>query len=397
MLLTIAVARLLAEDEGVKQSDVADRLGITQPHVSRLRDAAIRAGFLTTSPRFERDRVSPVDLEEVDRRYFGGRDLIEALSREVPQGITFEAHLLPDGDQAFVEEASDRVFRLLQRSSTVGIMSGQTVSRLIEALGRNRSFREGITARRIDCIPLCGDPVHLLNQRAVRFSASNLAGELETILTGSRSQHLPSLIGVPAYVSQTDKIGGRRRQLSWWSFIRAIPGYQRIFGRDAHDQAAMVWTVDTILTGAGILRGPKGGRPSSSSAFIDERVVQGDGDYREIEQFSIGDLGGLLLPRDPKSERHCKQASILNAGWTGANLDHLRSVAAKASANGHPGIVLISEGSPKAELVLEIVRRGLANVLLCDSSLAAELRRMLKLNQGTRRRSSISRQGPQEA
>ncbi len=62
----------------------------------------------------------------------------------------------------------------------------------------------------------------------------------------------------------------------------------------------------------------------------------------------------------------------------------MERVAREARAGGAPGIILLAAGPAKAEMVLEIVARGLVNELLLDSSLGTELRRLLATRRGGR-------------
>lgn len=379
--MAIAAARMLSEKADVMQSDIASRLGISQPHVSRLLKFAIAQGFLSTRPQVVREAIKPAEWDEVEQLYFSGSDLVKSLAENAPHGISFQAHICSDDDDVFFASASRLVRESLSKVSRVGVMSGQTVSRLIDSMRTSLGGRVEVRKRAIECIPLCGDPVHLLNQRAVELSASNLAGTLETILAGATRQDLPCLTGVPAYIGNRGRGDGGSRGGAWISFVQSIPGYRKIFGGEGLP-TPMIHGVDAILSGVGVIGF---GDPSlaTTAAFIQERILQGDADLATIDQVAVGDIGGLLVPWPEASAAQLERVKELNAGWTGASWNHFASLARRAGSERVPGVIIVAAGSRKAPVVLQAIRRGVVNMLIITADLGDAIARLLEDSQST--------------
>ncbi|MCI0537356.1 MAG: hypothetical protein L0Z50_19240 [Verrucomicrobiales bacterium] len=375
--MAIAAARIRAERPETNQVEIAARLQTSQAQVSRFLRYAEEIGFLQSRPLIVTENITKCDWDDVETRFFGGNQMVGRLVKEAPKDSYFEAHVLPSAGQSFFERASSIVLALLGRSQQIGVMSGKTIFELLEAMKRRQRDPHVRRKGANECIPLCGDPVHLINQRVIEYSASHLAGTLELIITGSLREDLPCLTGVPAYLGRGSRDGTRNTSAVWMSFVRTIPGYRRIFGQAEGDVNALVNGIDTILSGVGVI----GRSQTQTAAFIQERIEQGDADATTLDDIAIGDVGGLLVPRKISAGRRRSPVDELNVGWTGAKWRHFQAVAKTASSTGRPGVIIVAAGPSKAMVTLELVRRGVVNNLLIDYELSDELRKVLFRNE----------------
>ncbi len=390
-LMAIAAARM--RSEGLTQAKIAKRLGKSQPEVSRLVTYAQSHKFLARSPSFLSQNVEEADLREVDRRWFVHEKLRKALLGAAPAGHYLDVRVLPDKEEAFAAAAATCVAQLLRRARLIGIMWGRSVERLVSQLQGALDLPPRRKPPRVQCIPLCGDPVHLMNQRYVGYSASSLAGLLGKALQGQAAQRtrrsdLPCLVGVPAYLPRSllQQIG----TAAWQGFIQGIPGYRAIFGPANGNGRPLVERVDTIISGTGIIVSgsdevdhhsapARRVQREKTGDFIRERLELEDGVTKQaLAELIFGDIGGWLLRRQRLSPADQLEVDSLNQGWTGITGEHLKRVARAAKAGGAPGIILLAAGRAKAEMVAEIVRQGLVNQLLLDSSLTNALKTLFR-------------------
>ncbi|HRT07775.1 MAG TPA: hypothetical protein P5233_05230 [Candidatus Paceibacterota bacterium] len=381
-LEAIAAARL--RSLGFTQSQIAQRIGRSQPEVSRLIAFAQKENYLARWPGFLRHKVSADDLQEVDRRYFVSQDLSRKLRLRAPQGWHLEVRVMPDGDDAFSNAAARSLADLLGRARIIGILWGRSVQRAVSQLPGCLDAAASEVAQPPQVIPLCGDPVHLMNLGQVPYSASSLAADLGKAINPENHSDQPCLVGVPAYLPRFF-FENPNIAAAWQDFLQGIPGYREIFCQGNGAQLPWVERVDTIISGTGIIVAdgtpPNRRMPPPGSAaylktgdFILERIIQEDGlTEAELARLVHGDIGGWLVARRNLDAPSQRLVQSLNAGWTGLNDTHLARVARAAKPNGAPGVIVLAAGAAKADMILEIVRLGLVNELLIDATLAAAL------------------------
>ena len=281
----------------------------------------------------------------------------------------------------FIHSAALHVCHLLKRAKRLGLMWGRTVHLLVEnikACGENLD-RDALGG--IECVPLCGDPIHLMNQRKLEYSASWLAVELERALRRPSAYRAanPCLIGVPAYLSSVVREVAKKDGGGLVSFLHEIPGYEAIFGRSPGQRLRVADEVDSVIMGAGII-GPEFAhwspeRPDfpSTGDFIAERLLQEDIREEDLARLVYGDVGGVLLDRPNLSLADGKTVDLLNAGWTGMKERDLRQIARIAGQNSKAGVILVASSAAKAEVLLAAILRGLVNQLVVDEPLKARL------------------------
>lgn len=358
------IACAMLRSQGFNQTDIAARLHISQPEVSRLLTKAAREGVLRVHPTFLSTNVSEGELEAAKKEVAADFVALETKIRQrVPSEVPFRLHVITAKDSpTFFEQAAMDVAELLTGDLIVGTMWGLTVDKIINGLSRNArpTLRYDLRA-----IPLAGDPLFLLNLDNQQYSASALAAKLELALTGDTRSDLPSLYGVPAYVSR-QLLGGEDRAAVLDDFIHSLPGHRAIFGA-----GGFVHRVDAVLTSVGVI---SDNHPQKAAAFIRERGAQHPADLPRMQATILGDFAGNLIPKRGLNKSDREFVDGLNKGWTGISLEQLLQIARKAKTTSRPGIVTIAfSAEEKAFLLRESLRRGLINHLIVDERLAHEL------------------------
>jgi DNA-binding transcriptional regulator LsrR (DeoR family) len=376
----IAAAFLLAQ--GKSRAEIAAKLKRSEPEVAKLIGLAKELGYLSRAPAFLRYHVNNADWREVERHFFGEASFTSALQTLLPPNVPFEAHVMLGNYNEFIHAAAIYVGHLLRLANRLGLMWGRTVHLLVENIKACGEHLDRDALNRIECVPLCGDPIHLMNQREIEYSASWLAVELERALRGKAKyrEEFPCLIGVPAYLSRAVRAGARSDGGNWVSFVHQIPGYETIFGRKPGQRFRLADEVDTIIMGAGII-GPDSGpwkpsqpREPSTGDFIQERLQQEqDVSNERLARLIFGDVGGLLLERPGLNREDRQLVDELNRGWTGLQIADLQRIAKATHKNGKPGIILIAAGDAKAEVLHAAIKLGLVNQLVVDVPLKDRL------------------------
>lgn len=364
----IAAARLASE--GKEQTAIAETLSISQPKVSRLLREAVEKRVLAHSPSFIGEGVTPEEIADADDFFFGQTQVRDVLRKIAPPAVHFDARQIKGEAGDFVQMATTRLISLLAGSRVVGLMWGKTMAALVDSIGARPQAASRKRISHLKCIPLCGDPVHLMNQLEVEHSASHLASELEAVLCGGRLPELPCLTGVPAYVPPA-----LLKNALFEKYLLSIPGYREIFGGFQRDAPrALVDEVDTIISGVGVVVTDPDRAHHETGAFIRERLFQEDSLKKaELSKWILGDIGGVLVER---SARDAAKVRALNEGWTGVREHHLKRVAKEAAPGNAPGVIVIAKGKAKADLIIEIIRRGYVNEIIVDEELANEIVRL---------------------
>lgn len=371
--LAIAAARYLAL--GWTQRRIAVELHLNEPYVARLIAAAESWGYVSRLPTMLRHQINAEDWEAVQERYFRDLTFTPVLAGEVPAGIHFEALAVPGDYLTFLRGAADQIAHRLRHTGLLGTMWGRTVFLIAQHIQVLSDTLNRDLLRRIECIPLCGDPIFLMNQRRLEYSASWLAATLQKALAPNFRGSFPCLHGVPAYVSRAVRAASTGGRPAWRQLFEELPGYEMIFS----SRSRLIAHVDSIITGAGIVVPGLETLEHATGDLIEERLQQEkDLTKEKLDQIIWGDIGGWLLEKPGLKPADKKLVDDLNRGWTGATLEHLSWVAKAAVPGQRVGVILVARGTPKAELILEIVRRGLVNTLLIDEELARYLKTMVQ-------------------
>ena len=102
-----------------------------------------------------------------------------------------------------------------------------------------------------------------------------------------------------------------------------------------------------------------------------------------MRKLVIGDMAGVCFPHEGLAEKDRIEVDDINARWTGVKVANLKRCADRAfkgdPMTGPPGLVIAAVDARKANIVLDIVKRGLVNHLLIDEDLQEALERHLGL------------------
>jgi hypothetical protein len=365
-----ALAAAYFRSQGQKQVDIARQLRKGQPEVSRLLKHALKQGWLDDLPRLVREKVPNEVWKQMEQAFLSFHHLQDKVSAWAPKGVACRVHVIPAKGDDFYRQAARHVAGILQRSAVIGITYGRTLARMIRALPEFKD-RLGRRSVKFRVVPLCGEPLHLINvERSERYSSTLLAHDLQVIIGGQQRWFMPSLIGVPVYIPS---IYSRAENGAIRNYIERVPGYKEIFlPRDGQNERPLINTVDTLLTGVGIVSHD----PGRTGTFIRERLKQEDEPHKTALESAVdGDIGGVLVPKrnlDNKTSEY-KLVQDMNRGWVGLHEEHIKQCASQAKEPKSPGVVIIASSMEKAVLIRNVVERGLANVLLIDKSLATAL------------------------
>ncbi len=368
---TVAAARLCAD--GVDQKNIAKRLDISQPGVSRLLNTAEKHGWLIRTPKVLKGRIRestwqeaelllyPQDLKSRFRKRFKNSRLRSLRVRD--SGPDDETDL--DRRIArFANLFAPRFAQLLAEARVVGVTWGRTIQGIITAL--EALWDDSRDKRRRSFVPLCGDPLGDVN---VSFSSSQLSTRLYQFINGGRGSFY-TLSGVPVFapidfndaeVAAVDKL------------LRSMSSFADIFlpVGEGESKKCLVGDIDLMLTSLGPTHRALG---YSKFGMLYKRAGL---TQQEIQKLVVGDVGGVLLPRPNLTAPQKRRLAKINRHWHGLKLSHLEAISAAADEKGHPGIVVAAFGAGKADVVTEVVRRGLVQELWIDRALAEALLEIL--------------------
>jgi DNA-binding transcriptional regulator LsrR (DeoR family) len=371
----VRFARLWANCAFATQAELADAEGLTEATLSRYLKYAFDHGILVArKPAFQQDKVDSQLQERMKEE-----DVRELLLAKLPEwdehkhNRQLSIYRAPDR-RSFCGLAAAEVDALLARAKVIGVSLGGTVAELIEAL--QQVFVDLPHAERAPptVIPISGDMTHLMSQKVLPYSASNLAAELGSLLGSRSADTSPALAGVPAYVSpsfheSTSK--GRKEKGTTGVFrrwIESIPGYRRIFLQADDGGPPLIAKTDCLLTGLGVAQDP-GVEGVETGATLLERMAQETGDaLHRIVNDALGDIGGFVI-----GKRGDASVADLNRGWYGITAEQLGNIAQRAAKKKLPGCVVLAYGASKARICKAVIERGFCNHLIIDESLAESL------------------------
>lgn len=365
--------------QGLSQAQIANKLGATQSNVSRWLHRAehvlkcLRVEVLRT---FVESAVHPERLAELR----GTRDdtLLDAVQRiRSDSGVKVRAiRVLEDvrtevSSESFEIEfarfgrfAAPRVMELVARSTTVAVTWGSTLSVLIDGLAK--SPRQPATPP-ITFFPVCAEPEEYV---ASRESSSVIASRLNAIVNGGHGRQL-ALARIPAFIPKRFT-GEKRRGIE--EMMHSSNAYREIFGprrpKRGAPSSGLVDTTDMLLTSIGHADHPMGFN-------YDELLRSGEISADRLKRLVVGDIGGVLIRRPSLGTRDKQAVDALSAMWTGLNYDALLELAIRASNSTAPGVVVVSTGKNRAEILHAIFSRGLVNEAILDAEAADALQARL--------------------
>lgn len=374
----IRFAEIFAAAGFKTQAELASKHDITQATVSRYLNYAFGKKILIAATTTFHAENIPDEL----RSEWQHNDLCETLGEKVkgwvPQGGRCDVSVFKADDRKlFCALAAPKIAELLATSKVIGVSLGGTIAELIDALKTNagRLLPEPDESKYV--IPVVGDLTYLMNQKVLKFSASNLAAKLNQIFRRGSIESLPTLSGVPAYVCHDPvaKPGKRRafdpRGLQRW--IERIPGYRQIFIEGETGKPPRLESIDCLLTGLGVVPslGQLSGQQPELGAALRERIQQSSQfSEKTIAEHAYGEIGGFVVGK--KDDDPFVQA--MNHGWNGIQAAALLGISRRAVMNGTPGVVVLAAGSWKSAMAKVVIQKGFCNHLVADASLADALK-----------------------
>jgi DNA-binding transcriptional regulator LsrR (DeoR family) len=367
-------AAILLCERKMTQHQIGEVLEISQPMVSRLLRRAEEAGWLERRYRFRDDRL-PKDRLEALRMFAEPRGLLPLLGGlasdngvRVREVYVFESGQGGESRRAvehrlrtFGRAAAVKLRELIPNSRFLGVTWGSTIRHVVDALEQPRPTPLG---HAIGFVPVSGEPMH---RDSNRDTSSHLVERLHRLFR-PLDPPPPSLTGVAALIarniSPVEAAVVRK-------FFAQSSAYQEVFG----DRAPLIDRVDSLLTSVGKAERPMG-------FVFDELLQAGSTRNRPLTREALarlvaGDVGGVLIPRRTLGAADRREVDVLNDMWTGLKRAHLERIALDADRRKRPGVIVVSMGADRAEIIGEAVRCGLVNVLVIDRSLATALTKEL--------------------
>jgi DNA-binding transcriptional regulator LsrR (DeoR family) len=375
-LLAAKVAYL--RSKGAKQSDIADRLRLTRPTVSRLLAAGGKCEpYLKVQlPTFDWSRVSSEDRKHLVRLDNADRspELAERLSAIAPHDVWFEAHIVqgpaeyktPEGwthADSFHANAARLIWTFLRPAEVIGVTWGKMLSQLLGAARHARfaSPFEGLRKQPM-VIPLCGEPLGA--GRPSSMSSSTLAQGFGEILTNCPQEKYLSLGMVPVFFPGPEAFKDLHLEAAR-ELISYSAAYRKIFDKENNDGGALAMRLDVVLTSISRRNRPYGFGDSSAWKTLK---------LSELEKLLLGDLGGVPLAKPDLTPAKAELLAEYLKRWTGLERDHLMECVRRASKTRRTaGVVVVAKAAEQADTVLEAVRLGLVNRLIVTRTLGKEL------------------------
>jgi DNA-binding transcriptional regulator LsrR (DeoR family) len=378
--LDMLTAAFLVGD-GMKQIDIARVLDMSQAAVSRLL-AQARKTYLQEEVRFLREKVPPETMKQIVQRSSRHSLAIrlDGIARSAagvrgPVLRCFPCSAPPDPAMERMTElsrlASSWIREMILRCTSFGVTWGGMLSRVVVAQ-RALSVAPPWKSAPIDVIPLSGEP---LGDSPTTYSSSSIAHELGIIINGD-AYNARSLAMVPAFVpdgfspSQTAGV---------WRLIGLVKSHAEIFGPHNASKSsgdALASRLDMILSSVGPAERPLG--------FGKGRLFEtGNLKVQELRRLVVGDMGGVLFPRERLNAQQKAKLDAVATRWTGLTVDHLQRCSRRAHDQpdpfgGPPGVVVVCIGRERAPFLIEAIKQGIINHLIIDDELQEELDRLTR-------------------
>jgi DNA-binding transcriptional regulator LsrR (DeoR family) len=380
-LNALKAAYYRAHDPTLTQQQIAEKAGLgTQAQVSRLLAEAREHKVLREVFQF------PIDLPEDERQQVANSfferhgELEDALAQRARElrsvraegGSPFKRlHVVaaPGAENEKDEKVRERALQ------TFGIGAAEIVADYIDeaticcvAWGRTiaatvrhvRTKSGGYPGKTF--IPIAGEPT---NHEPNGVSPSDAARTLSLAWPGSESKSLRGVQArIPKSVYERDEKNIARELIGYSEH------YQEIFGRPGSENRPLVSEVQMILTGIGDAATSK--QPIESVGSDPWYLETEDAEGKDVLDLTVGNVGGVWVPRDDISQEEKQKVREVNLRWLGAQEDHFRRCSLNADMQRHhPGVVVLAVEPAKAKIILEALY--LVNVLIVSRQLAEAL------------------------
>ncbi len=367
-------AAYMRATHNMSQAEIGQALGgLSQPHVSRLLTYAEKKNYLVIEQRFASELFSDAWLGQIEALLApaGLNDILNAFCKRsglhAPRLRVFESGSgntearLTQRRARFGRIAAGRLIELIEASKIVGVAWGRTIKSLVNGIEASRQpIRR---SRPIEFTAVCAELVALAQHE---HSSSRLADAFSEVINGTAGNAV-QLTGFPAYIPRHYD---QTMRDSIWRFISDTPGHSRVFS----GSNALIHRMDMLISSVGSSRMPVLGS-------FEELVMASGLPADELRRLVVGDLGGILIPRDDLSSASEKLIEELNEIWTGIKTEHVRAMADRAIKDtAMSGVVVVAIQAERGDTAFELIRRGLVNELILDQAAANQLHKRLAEN-----------------
>jgi len=370
--LVLAVAYLKAQRLQGKQMEAILRQNgyssADEPRIAEFASEAVRNGWLRTV--VPEELFSPDLMEEIRTMASPQRELERRLGTTCDARTLKGLRIFYSGKEGISEEnwdarleyfaplASRRVAELLREAESIGVGWGHTVAELEKFLNR---APKRLKNKNMRFIPTSGEPLGPISRpdRASSVLALRLSDKWGCVTKS------PSLAGVAAVIPGV--FHGKEKEVVR-KYIGHINDYKLVFGPNRKGKA-LIDTLDSIITSVGSFTG-------QWHMYQSELIRTGGISRETLRELCLGDIGGALIPRNSLSAPQAREFHLIAESWTGIRVEHYRQIARAASSSSVAGSIVVAIGANKAEIVLEVVRRGLVNELIIDHDLAEALNKL---------------------
>ena len=382
--------------QGLTQREIGEKLSILdRTKISRLVSKANEKGLITTE-------YTPRDREIYERvsKLLGGVNLDKAMKEfaevaSMPESMLPKTHMIvARADQknrnsfehqiaAFGSECGPVTIQMMRdlevankaRNKSdklvVGVSSGRTLRSVVDSL----HFEKMQGVNDLSVIPLWGSAY---SNQMKAYSKSNVYSDpyalsstalandiVRALRRDDQASSECSLQGVPVVIPA--KFKGENLEVLR-EFFETVSSMNQIFD----GENALVHSVGMLMISVG--------SPKHAGRFLSESILGTVMSRKKVRLFLdsiIGDVAGILIPKsDEQSEQNIRDIFGEQYGehWLGLNTDHLDSLSREArESENRVGVCAYAAGGHRSEIVLEAIRRGYLNHLICDSSLAEQM------------------------
>jgi DNA-binding transcriptional regulator LsrR (DeoR family) len=357
-LNALKAAYYRAHDPTLTQQQIAEKAGLgTQAQVSRLLAEAREHKVLREVFQF------PIDLPEDERQQVANSfferhgELEDALAQRARElrsvraegGSPFKRlHVVaaPGAEHEKDEKVRERALRTfgigaaeivadyIDEATICCVAWGRTIAATVRHVRTKSGRYPGKTF-----IPIAGEPT---NHEPNGVSPSDAARTLSLAWPGSESKSLRGVQArIPKSVYERDEN----------NIARELIGYSE------HYQEIYAATSKQPIESVG-----------SDPWYLETEDAEG----KDVLDLTVGNVGGVWVPRDDISPEEKLKVGEVNLRWLGAQEDHFRRCSLNADMQRHhPGVVVLAVEPAKAKIILEALY--LVNVLIVSRQLAEAL------------------------
>ncbi len=355
-------ASYLASKGRIKsQKEIARILDISEPTVSRFIKKAFKDNILQI--RYPKLLLEQGKIDELQAS-LEAKNISESLEKRLK---TFSRNRLQNlrvfGNsnnkselQTLYEGAASFLIQkiCLPETRYTGILWGETIGRVIEAIQRQFSGKEISEHRHKYFMPVCGDSVKASQH------GSELISRLYETFTGRENDEFNFAVSasIPGHFKENEIKVIRQ-------YIMEVGGFRNVF-QLINGKLRLKRDLNLLITSCS-------GNSANHNTWLSECAKTEGIEPEELEKITIGNIGGYWLPSDKRLATGIKRLASINARWNGIIEEDFEKMAKKRA------VVLIAGEQQKAEVILQLIERRLVNHLLISADLADKIIYLLNL------------------